>query len=166
MALEIIVEVAKFLESGRMGCAMWLFTGIIVFLPFSWVNALGIADIVVRYQSWFKLGFVASSVLCIVHAVALALSKTPSLYKRWAIKRKLHHLSSSERQVLKTFIEQDTKTQMFKVTDGIVGGLERAGMLYRASDWMKGSRIAFNMSDWVWDYLKKHPYLLDIDDNE
>ena len=78
------------------------------------------------------------------------------------IKKRLHGLSSEEKTILRSYIDNDTKTQHFSIFDGVHSGLLAAKILYQSSMVSYPGRETFdyNITNWAWDYLKKHPELL------
>ena len=86
--------------------------------------------------------------------------------KRWKLRRnvsnqcrkRLQKLTDDEKLVLKRYIEGQTRTQNLDFTSGIVAGLAEAGILYRPTIFSGDAPFfAFNMTDFAWDYLHKHP---------
>lgn len=82
-------------------------------------------------------------------------------------KDSLQRLSAEEKAYLRGYILDNTKTQYFEVTDGVVQGLVAAKILYRSASitgrYSKSyiPMIAYNIQPWAWEYLNKHPELLD-----
>jgi len=73
----------------------------------------------------------------------------------------LRFLSPAEKRVLRGYIDENTKTQYFRMDDGVVGGLTQLGYLYCSAEigYMEKG-FAFNIQPWLWDYLLKHPDIL------
>lgn len=65
----------------------------------------------------------------------------------------LHTLTAEEKQLLCGYILNDTKTQIFRVDDGVVNGLVRAGVVYLTSAEGTIDGHAYNIHDWAWNYL-------------
>ena len=73
-------------------------------------------------------------------------------------------LSPEEKNILLGYLVLDTKTQYFTMNDGIIGGLELKSIVYRSAQTLQGDTYSFNMQDWVWKYLHKHPRLVAVGD--
>jgi len=78
--------------------------------------------------------------------------------------KRLHSLSSEEKAILKDYLDNDTKTRPFSFFSGTHKGLVASGVLYTSSDISMPGRDTFdyNINPWAWDYLRKHPELIDI----
>ena len=73
----------------------------------------------------------------------------------------MHDLTPDERQVLRVYLESDTRTQYLDVQDGVAQGLAQARIIYRASNMGTLTTFAFNVQPWAWDYLRAHRELLE-----
>lgn len=74
----------------------------------------------------------------------------------------LHELTPDEKSYLAAYVLDDVNTQYMQIDDGIAGGLNAKGIIYRASnvgDMLRG--WAYNIQPWAKDYLREHPHLLD-----
>lgn len=75
--------------------------------------------------------------------------------------RQLHQLTPEEKGYLKDFIVAGRNTINVGLDDGIMGGLEKKKICYRASDMfdlLEGA--SFNLQPWARLYLEKNPDLL------
>jgi len=158
--MNIVVHAIDFLKTAKNICAVWLFTALILFAPSWLVEQIGIMEFAPKYRMWLALGFLAATALCLVNIGLWMWGWVSKILEQLVIIWRLHQLSSDEKRILRYF-SSDSKTHMFKVTDGVVGGLEKTGIIYRSSDWRKVDRVAYNIQDWIWAYLKKHPNLID-----
>lgn len=80
-------------------------------------------------------------------------------------KKYLRKLTIEEKQVLKPYLEKPTRTQSLPVGSGVVMGLERAHIIRISAQASmmdeRGIVWDYNLTDWAWNYLNKHPKLLD-----
>ena len=102
-----------------------------------------------------------------VSAVLAELGKLvyPALLERWNARQlasNLHELSPPERECLALFVESDSTTHSFHISDGVIGGLVAKGILFRSSNAGHPGSLSFdyNVQPWAWRYLKKHRDLL------
>lgn len=72
----------------------------------------------------------------------------------------LSNLSSDEKTLLKRYIQADSKTQCFSITDGVAAGLTVKGILYQPASGAFFESVAHNIQDVVFEHLRKHPELL------
>jgi hypothetical protein len=49
-------------------------------------------------------------------------------------RKRLHRLTSEEKQLLRTYIERQTRSINLNVTSGVVNGLEQETVIYRSSN--------------------------------
>jgi len=75
-------------------------------------------------------------------------------------RRGLHSLTEPEKDILRGFIFSGTKTQSLAYESGVVQGLRNARVIYKATNTGHLDSWDFNIHDWAWDYLNKHPELL------
>jgi transposase len=146
-----------------------LVTGFLLFASKDTLEIFGLAGLVSDYRSWLGLVFLLFAFLLVSAAITSGLS----LAYRW-IKQKrknaaflrrgrerLRHLSEPEKEILRRYIEGQTRTQYLAMSDGVVNGLVHEGILYRASTLSSFlDHFAYNIQPWAWDYLNDHPKLL------
>jgi hypothetical protein len=145
----------------RYSIALGVVAAIVLFTPDSVVNKLGLLQY--RNQGKPYLGVVL--LVCITIAIASGIGAVGSKindYRFWkARKKRLHRLSAEEKQILRAYIERQTRSLNLSVTSGVVNGLEQETIIYRASNLghlMAG--FAYNIQPWAWDYLNEHRDLL------
>ena len=145
----------------RYSVAIGIVGAIVLFSPDSVVNKLGM----LKYRDEGKPYFGAILLLCIALTIASGIGAVGEKINDYrflrAIKKRLHRLSPEEKQLLRTYIERQTRSLNLDVTSGIVNGLEQETIIYQASSighLMSG--FAYNIQPWAWDYLNEHPRLL------
>ena len=69
-----------------------------------------------------------------------------------------------EKVVLMTYVDRQKKTRYFEIENGLVMGLVRSGILYRATEISSPQDMifGFNLQPWAWVELQKHPELLEL----
>jgi hypothetical protein len=142
-----------------------LFTGFILFAPQRWLAAFGIAGFVSDYRPYIGVTFLLSTVLLISAAIVAGYGWAKQKRAEAALLRgrreRLHHLSESEKEILRGYIEDGTRTQYLPMHGGVVGGLQAERIIFRASSLSKSyDYFAYNIQPWAWEYLNKHPRLL------
>jgi hypothetical protein len=80
--------------------------------------------------------------------------------KKGQLKR-LHGLTENEKQILRFYIYNETRTNYLRIDDGVVQGLVSAGIIYRAAFMGNPFEFAHNISDFAWDYLHENIGLLE-----
>jgi hypothetical protein len=159
LALEIFKLAPRYLVSITAIAAIFLFA------PENTLKAIGGFEFAKSYRQWIGIAFIGSGVLFLVdrciaifgwirHGVAMQ-KHTKAMLKR------LHSLREDEKQILRFYVAKQTKTNVLRIEDGIVQGLESTGIIYRATGIghvLHG--FAYNIDDRVWEYLNKHQRLL------
>lgn len=72
----------------------------------------------------------------------------------------LKQLTPVECKYLANYIFKQTQTAYFSPSDGVVGGLESKGILYRSSNLGRVHNFAYNIQPWAYEQLSKNPQLL------
>jgi hypothetical protein len=142
-----------------------LASGFLLFSPAHYLITLGLDTFVNSYRSWIGLVFVISAALLIASLFQLVWSWSKSTYDGFrrihAGENRLKHLTAEEKDVLRGYIVNQTRSQVLDFASGVVKGLEHEGIIYQASP--LGTLIdgfAYNIQPWAWDYLNDHKELL------
>jgi len=113
---------------------------------------------------WLGVGALIGMAVLIVHALPV-----PWRWLRERIvrhlamrrgKRRLRTLTPKEKEFLRQFFDEKTKTVRESVDDGVIAGLERVRVVFQATDFILNLHTDFNIAEWAWDYLQKNPELL------
>ena len=146
-----------------------LAASLIIFLPESLVQKIGLRETWSNPRFWIGLAFVLASSLLITHGILEAYSFSHRKYVARRNERRrfeyFKHLSPSERKLLRSYVESRTKTRNLPYDEGTVTGLIRVGILYYASSratnniWNPVGEYCtdINMEQWAWQYLIEHP---------
>ncbi len=130
----------------------------LLFCPENILQKLSIYDFSQNYRPWFSIILILSSALLMVTIAMEILKKA----KRWWRERKfynhmsehLNSLTEDEKQILRVYIAEQTKSNVLRIDDGIVQGLVSAGIIYRAASvgtMLEG--FAYNIGDFAWNYF-------------
>ena len=145
----------------RYSVAIGIVVAIVLFSPDSIMNQLGF----LKYRDEGKPYFGAVLLVCIALTIASGIGAVGSKINDYrflrARKKRLHRLSVEEKQILRAYIEGQTRSLMLDITSGVVNGLEQETIIYRSSSLghlMSG--FAYNIQPWAWDYLNEHRDLL------
>ena len=141
--------------------ALALILGLVIFLPEKTAETLAVKDFRVAYRMYlgpFFLLVVACLVAKTISAVRHHLQVRSSGRERVS---QLRQLTPEERGYLAQFILEGKNTIYVAINDGVAGGLQRKGIIYRSSDLfniLEG--IAYNLSSWAREELTKNSDLL------
>lgn len=145
--------------------ALLLASGFALFGPTSALGMLGLADLVAAWRPWFGVTFVGSGAYLISLSLRWIFTSRKSPVREWwrifLYKRVLHDLNPQEKKILRDYLADDSVTQYFELQNGVVSGLERKRVLWRASILAaQFTTFPFNIQPWARRYLKRHPELL------
>ena len=166
MTEGIITAITKFLElAPRYLAVVALATGLILFGPPDTVKTLGLSEFAQTHRSWLGASFIISSALTVISFVRWIGTWSVAFFlagrtKRAALKR-LHNLTEDEKQILRYYLANDTRGNTLRYDDGVVQGLVTAHIIYRSAN--MGNMLEgfpYNIANFAWDYLQKHPDLL------
>lgn len=132
--------------------AISLISGVLLRAPKEFIAAL------TPFRPWIWVVFVAFSILFVVQLLWRLLSMA---YMRITAMNALRSLSPDEKEALRPFILERTRTQYFELGDGVMNALERAGIVER-SDVGNPVEYPYTIKAWAWKYLHQHKRLLDI----
>jgi len=147
----------------RYSVAIGIVVAIVLFSPDSVVNRLGM----LKYRDEGKPYFGAILLLCVALTIASGIGAVGEKINDYRLlrarKKRLHRLTAEEKQILRAYIERQTRSLNLDVMSGIVNGLEQETIIYRSSNLghlMSG--FAFNIQPWAWDYLNDHRDLVGL----
>jgi len=129
----------------------------LLFSPERILEKLSLNALIQNYRPWIAIVLVATSTLILV-TIADGIIK---LLKRWwrrrcfhiGIQEKLDNLTEQEKQILRPYIYDQTKTQKFGLDNGVVQGLVSAGVLYRSVKAGNPLSWPHNINEHAWNYL-------------
>jgi hypothetical protein len=154
-------ELRETISSRKLWAFVFLISLLPLCLPATAIGFLGLTRVLASGCVYFGLGVLLGFIGFIVAELA---QENTWLARQWRHRRELadlRTLTPAEKQVLRGYIDRNTKTQYFQLEDGVVSGLQRCGFLYRPTSMGRMvSGFAFNIKPWVWNYLKAHPELL------
>ena len=142
-----------------------LFTGIALFASPQLLDTLGMSDVVEKYRPYIGFVFLLFSVLLVSSGLVAVLEFAAHEFLDRLLmrqrRRRLRRLTKPEKEVLRGYINDGTRTRYLRISDGVVGGLVAEGILYRSTTLSKsGDYFAYNIQPWAWEYLNSHPGLV------
>ena len=133
---------------------------IVVVLPAAWTEWIGVAKLMSSLRPICFVTTMLTSVMLIINGADRLVGHLTTERNFMGV---LRNLSADERQVLRGYLESDSKTQYLDIRDGVAGGLLAAGVIYRSTNVATPNSFAFgyNIQPWAWGRLKKYPQLLE-----
>lgn len=138
----------------------------LLFGPRELLQALGVQDVAKDYRSVVGVGLLLCGAILGVGVVQTVYAPLRRIFKRWQFRRhifqRLKRLTEDEKQILRFYIANQSRSNKLRFDDGIVQGLANDRIIFRASS--IGSLVdgfAFNINNVAWDVLNKDQTLLD-----
>lgn len=138
----------------------------LLFMPSEWLDRIGVSKLAAENKQWLGLTLLVSSALWCGYVISTFWDSIKRLLNRrknqLRVIKKLQYLTEGEKQILRYYVAENTRTNVLKVNDGVVQGLVASRIIYRAAsigDLIEG--FAHNITDLAWDYLHLHPEVLD-----
>ncbi len=138
--------------------------------PDDFKSGLGLETFINEYRKWLGIVFLFFLVVGLQPLGLFIMQKVKEKYKRLEDERraeaKLKDLTPTEIEILRYYINNNTRTQDLSIQNGDVSKLISDGFLYLASQvsygGMRGSfTFPVNITDWTWNYIRKNPDVLD-----
>lgn len=157
--IQIIKLPLKYLIS------IFLMLLVLLFSPDIFLNSLGLITLVEKYRTILGLAFLCDSFI-IISELGYHLWKILYAYYRYYSlvklgKRKLNALTPGEKEILSSYIDNQSKSQYLPINNGVVAELASKKIIYRSTELSNGGPFfSYNLNDWAWDYLNKNSNLL------
>lgn len=167
---EVIAKLIGQFKSTRYIFAISVISGILLFSPKNIVNNLGVSLFIQKYRVWVGIAFLVSCGFWIADIGVVLLKKQKSKTKLKAKinqrEEKVKSLTHEEKEILSYYIDNQTRTQLLPFDSGVVTELVYYNIIYRSSSIIDMNfELAYNIQPWAWDYLNKHPELLETQTN-
>lgn len=166
MSPDIFKSALEFIKlAPRYLIAVGLIAGALLFLPVAWLQGMGLDAFATENRQWLGLTFLVSAILWGVSAVTACsdwvANKIFQRKVRKHIARKISSLTEDEKQILRYYFAQNTRSNMLRIDDGVVQGLVENHIIYRSAS--VGSLVegfSHNITDVAWDFIIANPQVL------
>lgn len=139
--------------------------GILIFSGESTLDKFGLKSLVADYRAYFGVGFLLTLSLTLVNSISAFWKFIyPWIAEAYWIrigKKRLQCLNPTEKQILRYYIQNQTRSQTLPIQDGTVNALQKEKIIIRGSSLGSLHGFDFIIQPWAWEYLNKHPELLD-----
>ena len=146
-----------------------LVSGLLLWGPEQFNKGLGLDLFVNEYRIWVGVAFLFFLATGLMPVIPWIFNFIKKRYQKRVAHRQLaqnlKELTPEEKDILRRYIESDTKAQDLNIQNGVVGRLLKIGFLELGFSVSYGGRLGsytfpVNMQDWLWKELKKHPEYL------
>lgn len=140
--------------------------GLLLWGPETFNKGLGLDLFINAYRVWVGVAFLFFLATGLMPAIPWIFNFIKNKRRKFLVQKdliqKLKELTQEEKDILRRYIEGDTKTQDLNIQNGVVGRLREIGFLELGFNisygGMRGSfTFPVNIQDWLWKELKKHP---------
>jgi hypothetical protein len=136
----------------------------LVFGPDSFLKKIGVLTYREKGKPYFGWLLALLSVWIVAAIAGFIQEKLQSYFFLRTMKKRLSVLTTQEKNVLRRYIEGETRSQYLDIGSPLVQGLAAEGIIYRATSMsspMHGfGAFGFNIQPWAWEHLNKHRDLL------
>jgi hypothetical protein len=161
-AVKALLEILK--QPLKYAIGVGVVAAIALFSPDSVIDRMGL----LKYRDEGKPYLGIALLLCFAIAIANAIGFATGEYRHYSLlragKKRLHRLTTQEKQVLRRYIEGQTQSIYLDVNSGVVNALVNESVIYRASNFSNPQfgrmAFAYNIQPWAWDYLNEHRDIL------
>lgn len=168
LAVGYLMDPSKFLDWIKLPTktltGLCIVFGILIFSTEPTLEKFGLKLFVTDFRAYLGVGFLVTLALTVVNCV----SATWKFIYPWVAqaywisggKKRLQSLNPTEKEILKYYIQNQTRSQNLPIQNGTVNALEREKIILRGSSLGTMHGFDYIMQPWAWEYLNKHPELL------
>lgn len=163
--LEVLLKLIELIKLPiRFFIAIACVFAFILFAPDNLVSKMGLLSFKEQGQIYFGVSLLISLAIIISGAIGMIGRKFYEYFYLRTAKKRLHKLTIVEKDILRQYIESDSRARYLELSCGSVKGLEHEKIIYRSSNVSSPSHgymaFAYNIQPWAWEYLNKNKHLL------
>jgi hypothetical protein len=162
-SIKSTIEVLKL--APRYLAALAVIAGALIFFPAEWLAVLGLQAFSIEHRAWIGLALLGSVGICSVSALIWVGESIRGAIRRRGVRRfvcdKLNRLTEDEKQILRYYFANGTRSNTLRINDGVVQELVACRIIRRSAQFgnlLEG--FSHNISDFAWDYIHENPGVL------
>lgn len=133
----------------------------LLFIPDEWLNRISLLAFKTMHSETIGLAFLVSAIATLIQlALWFKNDLWDEFWFRKNMEKQLHELTPPEKQIMCGYVLNQTRTQYFPLSDGIITGLGKAGILYRPNGAGEYMRYPCNIHPWAYKYLIQNEHLI------
>src|SRR6266567_5133442 len=153
--LDFLSKALEWLKSPKRWSAVLIVCTLLLLLPSSVMQKMGLSEIRQYFLPWISLGAIFSAAVLAVEFGAWLKIPLNSFQEQKNRKAVLLSLTPPEMQIIADYFRKETDTQYFSMEDGIVGGLVAKGLIYLSSNISTDfTTFAYNLQPWVRETIR------------
>jgi len=145
--------------------AICVAAGILLFANENLLDTLALRELVESIRAYIGVVFLVSLALFVVNSAGAILK----FVKPWFVqaywirqgKKRLQMLTPEEKEILRFYIDNQTRSQRLDIKSGTVNALQREKIIVRGSNLGSFWGFDFIIQPWAWEHLNGNPHLLD-----
>ena len=145
--------------------ALCIVFGVMIFSNDAALENFGLKAFVEEYRAYLGVGFLVTLTLIVVNSLAAVWKFIyPWIAQAYWVRlgrKRLQCLNPTEKDILRYYIQNQTRSQSLQIQDGTVNALQRDKIIIRGSSLGSLYGFDFIIQPWAWEYLNEHPELLD-----
>jgi hypothetical protein len=146
--------------------ALCIVCGILIFSGEGALDNFGLKTFVKEYRAYLGVGFLVTLALTVVNSLAAVWKFIyPWIAEAYWIRlgrKRLRSLNPTEKEILRYYIQNQTRSQTLPIQDGTVNALQKEKIIIRGSSLGSLHGFDFIIQPWAWEYLNEHSELLDL----
>jgi len=155
-----IIEWIKLSPKYLIGIA--IFCGLLIFIPSDLLEYFSLKDIVSAIKPYLSLAFFGTVALLFAGFLSFLGEIFLIRFKAFTYRSRFKDLTPEEKDILKSYIENEVRSQKFNIMNGTIQGLVADDILFRSTSLGTGDGyFSFKIQPWAWRYLKKNKHILE-----
>jgi hypothetical protein len=128
------------------------------------LSRLGLASFKAVHPYIAGITLLISAALTLTYIFDYISSKFNGRLSKRKSRKYIGDLTPDEKELLSLYINGNTKSQFYPLNNGVATGLQRAGIIFLASNVgtliFGEERFPFNIHDWAWKLLLENPQFI------
>jgi len=169
MDITKLTDGVKLVLNAKLVCVVVIASSVLVFAPIKLLARLGLEETEAAWRPWVGGVWLLASAGLLVHLGVWLHSQVTEHRERGRFQERLRNLGNDEKELLRAYFEQDTRSLKVDYQSDTALTLRSCGILRFCSTpngvlmGTPGSHVirgTFAINDDAWHYLKEHPELL------
>jgi len=161
--LDIVKLIKDISSNMRFNISIFIVFTFLLFSPDHILKFFDLYNIHQRFHAYLSIIWLLCLAFLIVNIIYWIFDKIKKKRVYNTHIKRLHELTPVEKQYLAPYIAQNTRTQTFEFNDGVVCELETYSIIRRSlSVSLDRGFFPYNIQQWAWEYLKKHPEIVGL----
>jgi hypothetical protein len=144
--------------------ALCIVCAVLIFSSEGTLGNFGLKTFVEEYRAYLGGGFLGTLALTAVNSLSAVWKFIyPWIAEAYWIRlgrKRLQSLNPTEKEILRYYIQNQTRSQTLPIQNGTVSALHKEKIIIRGSSLGSLHGFDFIIQPWAWEYLNEHPELV------